>query len=99
LRTASQASRITEYRCKYFAQARVEQFHVHRLYQDKINIFGVASGWREMSLVKNSTAPHGEMLTQNLVSKDGSNASGQPQILFDLAAFIPGRVGLPRSQV
>jgi hypothetical protein len=52
-----------------------------------------------MPLVKNRTAAHREMLTQTRVSEDSRNPWGQPQILFDLAAFIPGCVGLPRSQM
>lgn len=77
----------------------VQRFRVHRLHEHQVDVFRIPCGRRQMCLVQDRAAAHGQMLAQDGVGEDGGHATGQPQILLDLAALGPWRVALPGRQV
>jgi hypothetical protein len=50
---------------------------------------------QQVRLVQHRATTHRQMFTQDGISKDGSDAPRQPQVLLDLTSLGPRGMGLP----
>lgn len=68
--------RLPQHRGKNATQMPVQRFRIHRLHEHQVDVFRITCGRRQMRLVQDRAATHGQMLAQDGVGEDGGHATG-----------------------